>query len=146
VPYIEVRNPGATIEHEATTSKISDDQLFYDAARAGPGSAVALIVNGFAARCCSNCRWNSRWKRRSCWASALKERGLKKTLTLKPVEERADAPKLRKGRGWNIAESRLDTLHDAAREMRRSPTPAQAALAAELAKADLGRTASSAMR
>jgi Fe-S cluster assembly protein SufB len=29
VPYIEVRNPGATIEHEATTSKISDDQLFY---------------------------------------------------------------------------------------------------------------------
>lgn len=65
---------------------------------------------------------------------------MKKTLTIKPVEERADAPKLqKKGRGWNIAESRLDTLHDAAREMRRSPTPAQAALAAELAKADLGR-------
>ena len=29
VPYIEVRNPSARIEHEATTSKISDDQLFY---------------------------------------------------------------------------------------------------------------------
>ena len=29
VPYIEVRNPTAQIEHEATTSKISDDQLFY---------------------------------------------------------------------------------------------------------------------
>jgi Fe-S cluster assembly protein SufB len=29
VPYIEVKNPTAQIEHEATTSKISDDQLFY---------------------------------------------------------------------------------------------------------------------
>src|SRR3546814_5240041 len=29
MPYIEVRNPSAQIEHEATTSKISDDQLFY---------------------------------------------------------------------------------------------------------------------
>jgi Fe-S cluster assembly protein SufB len=33
-PYIEVKNPTATVEHEATTSKISDDQLFYCAARA----------------------------------------------------------------------------------------------------------------
>ena len=32
-PYIEVKNPGATVEHEATTSKISDDQLFYCRAR-----------------------------------------------------------------------------------------------------------------
>ena len=29
VPYIEVRNPSARVEHEATTSKISDDQMFY---------------------------------------------------------------------------------------------------------------------
>jgi len=49
VPYIEVRNPSATIEHEATTSKISDDQLFYAEARGlGQEEAVALIVNGFA--------------------------------------------------------------------------------------------------
>ncbi len=49
VPYIEVRNPGATIEHEATTSKISDDQLFYAMQRGlDQESAVALIVNGFA--------------------------------------------------------------------------------------------------
>ena len=49
VPYIEVRNPTATIEHEATTSKISDDQLFYAQARGlDTESAVALIVNGFA--------------------------------------------------------------------------------------------------
>jgi Fe-S cluster assembly protein SufB len=49
VPYIEVRNPGAQIEHEATTSKISDDQLFYAMQRGLPQEeAVALIVNGFA--------------------------------------------------------------------------------------------------
>ena len=49
VPYIEVRNPSAQIEHEATTSKISDDQLFYAMQRGlGAEEAVALIVNGFA--------------------------------------------------------------------------------------------------
>ena len=49
VPYIEVRNPSAQVEHEATTSKISDDQLFYAMQRGlGPEEAVALIVNGFA--------------------------------------------------------------------------------------------------
>ncbi|MEZ5734487.1 MAG: Fe-S cluster assembly protein SufB [Novosphingobium sp.] len=49
VPYIEVRNPSAQIEHEATTSKISDDQLFYAMQRGlDTEEAVALIVNGFA--------------------------------------------------------------------------------------------------
>jgi len=49
VPYIEVKNPTATIEHEATTSKISEDQLFYAQMRGlDAESAVALIVNGFA--------------------------------------------------------------------------------------------------
>ncbi|MDQ3140323.1 MAG: Fe-S cluster assembly protein SufB [Pseudomonadota bacterium] len=49
VPYIEVKNPTAQIEHEATTSKISDDQLFYAQMRGlDTESAVALIVNGFA--------------------------------------------------------------------------------------------------
>jgi Fe-S cluster assembly protein SufB len=49
VPYIEVRNPTAQIEHEATTSKISDDQLFYAMQRGlDQEAAVALIVNGFA--------------------------------------------------------------------------------------------------
>ncbi len=48
VPYIESRNAGAKIEHEATTSKIAEDQLFYCQARGlGPEEAVALIVNGF---------------------------------------------------------------------------------------------------
>jgi Fe-S cluster assembly protein SufB len=49
VPYIEVRNPTAQIEHEATTSKISDDQLFYAMSRGlSQEDSVALIVNGFA--------------------------------------------------------------------------------------------------
>ncbi len=48
VPYIESRNPTARIEHEATTSKIADDQLFYCTSRGiGEEEAVALIVNGF---------------------------------------------------------------------------------------------------
>lgn len=47
-PYMEVKNPGAIVEHEATTSKISDDQLFYCRQRGlGPEDAVNLIVNGF---------------------------------------------------------------------------------------------------
>jgi len=49
VPYIESRNSTATVEHEATTSKISEDQLFYARARGiDEEEAVALIVNGFA--------------------------------------------------------------------------------------------------
>ncbi|TVQ84678.1 MAG: Fe-S cluster assembly protein SufB [Micavibrio sp.] len=48
VPYIENRNPSAVIEHEATTSRIGDDQLFYCRQRGiGEEEAVALIVNGF---------------------------------------------------------------------------------------------------
>ena len=48
VPYIETKNPTAILEHEATTSKIGDDQLFYCMQRGiGEEEAVALIVNGF---------------------------------------------------------------------------------------------------
>jgi Fe-S cluster assembly protein SufB len=48
VPYIEARNATAHFEHEATTSKISDDQLFYCLSRGIPAEeAVTLIVNGF---------------------------------------------------------------------------------------------------
>ncbi len=48
-PYIEVNNPSATVEHEATTSKIGEDQLFYCNQRGIPTEqAVALIVNGYA--------------------------------------------------------------------------------------------------
>ncbi|MBB4198788.1 Fe-S cluster assembly protein SufB [Rhodoblastus sphagnicola] len=48
VPYIQSKNPKAILEHEATTSKISDDQLFYCLSRGIPTEeAVSLIVNGF---------------------------------------------------------------------------------------------------
>lgn len=48
-PYIDVANPEATVEHEATTSKISEDQLFYCNQRGIPTeAAVDLIVNGYA--------------------------------------------------------------------------------------------------
>jgi Fe-S cluster assembly protein SufB len=48
VPYIESRNPSAKVEHEATTSKIAEDQLFYCRSRGlSEEDAVGLIVNGF---------------------------------------------------------------------------------------------------
>jgi Fe-S cluster assembly protein SufB len=48
IPYIESRNRSAQVEHEATTSKISEDQLFYCRQRGIPEEdAVALVVNGF---------------------------------------------------------------------------------------------------
>ena len=47
-PYIETKNPTATIEHEASTSKISEDQLFYCMQRGiSAEDAVSMIVNGF---------------------------------------------------------------------------------------------------
>ena len=48
-PYIENANKSAVVEHEATTSKISEEQLFYCGQRGiGPEEAVGLIVNGYA--------------------------------------------------------------------------------------------------
>jgi Fe-S cluster assembly protein SufB len=47
-PYVEVKNPTAQVEHEASTSKIGEDQLFYCRQRGIPGEeAVSMIVNGF---------------------------------------------------------------------------------------------------
>ena len=48
MPYIEAKNSSAQFEHEATTSKISEDQLFYCMQRGiDEEEATALIVNGF---------------------------------------------------------------------------------------------------
>jgi Fe-S cluster assembly protein SufB len=47
-PYMEINEPTATVEHEATTSKVSDDQLFYCQQRGlSAEDAVSMIVNGF---------------------------------------------------------------------------------------------------
>ena len=49
VPYIKNKNSSSTIEHEATTSKINEDQLFYCNQRGiDTEKAIALIVNGFS--------------------------------------------------------------------------------------------------
>ena len=48
-PYINVFNKNSIVEHEATTSKISDEQLFYCQQRGlDSESAIGLIVNGYA--------------------------------------------------------------------------------------------------
>ncbi|MYI63786.1 MAG: Fe-S cluster assembly protein SufB, partial [Gemmatimonadetes bacterium] len=47
-PYIEVRNPTAHVEHEASTSKIGEDQIFYCNQRGiSTEDAISMIVNGF---------------------------------------------------------------------------------------------------
>ena len=47
-PYIDIQNPTATLEHEASTSKISEDQIFYLKARGlNTEHAISIIVNGF---------------------------------------------------------------------------------------------------
>ncbi len=65
----------------------------------------------------------------------------RKTLALNPeAVSAAEAPALKKrGRGWEISDSRLDALHDMARQMRRDASPAHKALAEKFSKADLGR-------
>ena len=63
----------------------------------------------------------------------------RKTLKLRDPSEADEAPAIRKkGRGWEISESRLDALHERAREMRRNPTPAQQALIAALGEVETG--------
>jgi Fe-S cluster assembly protein SufB len=48
IPYIEIKNDTAQVEHEASTSKISEDQIFYCRQRGlSQEDAVSLIVNGF---------------------------------------------------------------------------------------------------
>lgn len=54
-PYVEVENDTAILEHEATTSKISEDQIFYCNQRGiGPEEAVGLIINGYAKEVMNN--------------------------------------------------------------------------------------------
>ena len=70
VPYIEVKNNSSRVEHEATTSKVDDDQLFYCRQRGmDEEEAVALVVNGFCRTCCRRCRWSLPWRRSSLWRS-----------------------------------------------------------------------------
>src|SRR5690606_16015113 len=64
----------------------------------------------------------------------------KKTLKLRlPSEQDSPPPLKKRGRGWEISDQRLDTLHERARELRRHSSAAHKALADRFAKADLGR-------
>lgn len=64
---------------------------------------------------------------------------MKKTLSILPEAERTRPAPTKKAGGWDVSESRLDTLHENAREMRRNPTPAHTALAEALVRAELGK-------
>lgn len=64
----------------------------------------------------------------------------KKTLTVRPLDERTEAPELQKrGRGWAISDKRLDKIHDQARRNKMEPTPAQKVLHEKLTEANLGK-------
>ena len=76
----------ATVEHEATTSKIGEDQLFYCKQRGiSEEDAISMIVNGFCKEVLASFPWSSRSRPRTCWA-ASKPRG-KRRLTM-PGEDR----------------------------------------------------------
>lgn len=62
----------------------------------------------------------------------------RKTLSVRAPAEDATPTIKKKGRGWEISETRLDTLHERAREMRRNPTPAQEALVEALREVETG--------
>ena len=66
MPYLEAKNSSAVFEHEATTSKISDDQLFYCLQRGlSAEEATAPIVNGFVRDVLQQLPMSSRSRRRS---------------------------------------------------------------------------------
>jgi Fe-S cluster assembly protein SufB len=61
-------NNSSSVEHEASTSKISEEQLFYLQQRGiSQEDAVSLIINGFCKDVSFSCRWSLRWKRSGCW-------------------------------------------------------------------------------
>ena len=66
VPYIKNKNSSSIVEHETTTSKINEDQLFYCNQRGlNQEEAVSLIVNGFCKEVYSNFLWNLQWRHRN---------------------------------------------------------------------------------
>ena len=75
VPYIESDTAKAQFEHEATTTRLSEDQLFYAMQRGlSQEEAVACWSMVSCAMSCRNCRWNSPLRHRSWWRSPWKVR------------------------------------------------------------------------
>lgn len=70
-PYLEVENPTAQVEHEATTSKIGEDQIFYCNQRGiSTEDAVGLIIKGYAGDVLNKSLWNLLLKHRNYCKSA----------------------------------------------------------------------------
>ena len=68
VPYIECRNSSAKVEHEATTSKIADDQVFYcRIRRQSEEDSGNLIVNGFCKEVLKELPMELATRRKNCW-------------------------------------------------------------------------------
>ena len=97
-PYMDIHNETAVVEHEATTSKISEDQLFYCNQRGIPTEdAVGLIVNGYAKEVITSSRWSLPLKPRNFWPSRWRKRGLTNTKQDLPDDRIEPAPTYRKG-------------------------------------------------
>jgi Fe-S cluster assembly protein SufB len=100
-PYIEVKRPDATVEHEATTSKIGDDQLFYcRAARHRPEDAVSMIVNGFCKQVFKELPMEfaveASWSAAMQTATCARSRGPRSTIRprLPPAPQVTSAPRV----------------------------------------------------
>ena len=105
VPYIEAKNSSAVFEHEATTSKISDDQLFYCLQRGLSGEeATALIVNGFVRDVLQQLPMEFAVEAQKLIAISLEERRV-----TKPVVNIADVP-LRDGGNGNQFVAKLGRI------------------------------------
>ena len=77
-PYIEAKNTTASIEHEATTSKIGEDQIFYCNQRGiSTQDAVNMIVNGFCKEVFSELPWNLPWRLKNFSVSVWREVSVK---------------------------------------------------------------------
>lgn len=71
-PYVECRNNSAQLEHEATTSRIGEDQLFYCLQRGiSEDDAISMIVNGFCKDVFSELPLEFAVEAQNCWPLAL---------------------------------------------------------------------------
>ena len=62
-PYMDIEESNTAVQHEATVSKIGEQQLFYLMSRGlTEEQAMAIVVSGFIEPSCASCRWNMRWK------------------------------------------------------------------------------------
>ena len=94
VPYIEAKNSSAVFEHEATTSKISEDMLFYCRQRGlSPEEAIGLVVNGFVKDVLQQLPMEFAVEAQKLISISLKDRSVSPSLILRK-------PRMRRREGW----------------------------------------------